>query len=189
MAEYKITRATHKDYIHQILALQRANLKSALTTEEIKREGFVTCEHDIDLLVKMNQPDQHIISLFKDQVVGYCLVMSPIWRNELEVLKSMFDKIESTKYKNNLISPDSYIVVGQVCIHKDHRKKSLLRKMYQHYKECLSPSYQYCITEIATSNVRSLHAHEANGFKHLLSYKSEDGKSWELVIWDWSEFN
>ena len=76
--------------------------------------------------------------------------------------------------------------MGQVCIDKQHRRKGLFKKMYDHFREQLSPHYKYCITEVATSNVRSLQAHEAVGFKNLLSYKADDGKDWELIVWDWS---
>ncbi len=182
-----ITKVSSDNQLEQILALQQANLKTSLTTDEILSEGFVTCKHDFDLLKKMNQPNPHVIILDKDSVVGYCLVMSPNWRGELDVLDSMFERIEHTSFQNQNILSTDYIIVGQVCIHKDYRGKGLFRRMYQFYKGCLADQFKYCITEVEASNVRSLEAHRALGFCTLLCYQPGDGHDWELIIWDWKQ--
>jgi len=181
---YTISQAS-EELLPQIKSLQLKNLKSSLTSEEVESEGFVTCDHTLALLAKMNQPDGHIISLYNGEVVGYCLVMSPVWREALDVLKPMFEKIDSLSYQGRRLSQSKYVTMGQVCIDKDHRKKGLFKKMYDHYRECLSPKFEYCITEIASENMRSRNAHKHVGFKDLHSYKTEAGLSWELVIWDW----
>lgn len=185
-AVYEITQVSSDDQIFQILKLQSENLKRSLSLESITNDGFVTCEHDFTLLKKMNEPDAHIIAQNDGVIVGYCLVMAPRWRNELDVLRMMFEKIESTKWKSKKILPTDYITMGQVCIHKDHRSKGLFKKMYNYYKKQLSDQFKYCVTEVATENLRSLNAHGAVGFQKLFSYIADDGKSWELIIWDWT---
>jgi hypothetical protein len=59
--------------------------------------------------------------------------------------------------------------------------------MYQHYQDCLSLTYKYCIAEIATKNKQSLEAHEAVGFVTVQGYVAEedDAIRWEWVLWDW----
>ena len=186
MSAYKIHQVERDQQIYEILTLQSLNHKTSLSSKEIIDEGFVTCKHDFPLLKKMNYPCPHIIATFKGEVVGYCLVMSDDHRDELEVLQSMFKMIERQSIDGQLIESKDYIAMGQVCIDKQHRRKGLFKKMYDHFREQLSIHYKYCITEVATSNVRSLQAHEAVGFKNLLSYKADDGKDWELIVWDWS---
>ena len=110
---YTITQASTDQHILDILALQRKNVKQVLTTGDIEVEGFVTCEHDFALLKKMNQPDGHIIALSDEIVVGYCLVMSPLWRDEVEVIRSMFDTIEKSSWNGQAILPEDYVVMGQ----------------------------------------------------------------------------
>ena len=183
---YTVTQASKDQHIHDILRLQPPNVKQVLSSNEIDVEGFVTCEHDFELLNKMNQPDGHIIAVADDTVVGYCLVMSPIWRNEVEVIQAMFDAIEKMSWHGRPILPEDYVVMGQVCIDKSFRKRGVFRSMYQYYKEVLSSKFKYCITEVATSNHRSLNAHSAIGFENLLSYVAPDQKSWELILWDWN---
>jgi len=187
MPDYKIGQVRENQQISQILKLQLDNHQTALLDDEIIKEGFVTCKHEFQLLQRMNQPIPHIIATWEDRVVGYCLVMSIEHRNALEVLKSMFQMIEQLQYNGQDLTKGGYVTMGQVCISKEHRKKGLFKKMYHHFRERLSPDYDYCITEVATSNTRSLQAHEAVGFENLLSYKADDGKSWELIIWDWTK--
>lgn len=181
---YIITQAD-SEHLKQIKSLQIKNLKSSLDPIEVEREGFVTCDHTIELLAKMNQPDGHIIALHDNQVVGYCLVMSPRWREELDVLKPMFDKIDTLSYKGCPLS--NYVVMGQVCIDKEHRRQGLFRQMYDHFRKCLSPKFDFCITEIATENTRSRSAHQAVGFEDVHDYRSFDGINWALVVWPWIE--
>jgi len=134
----------------------------------------------------MNEPDGHIIALREDQVVGYCLVMAPKWRDQIEVLKPMFDKIDELSIQGRPLKQVPYVVMGQVCIAKEHRRKGLFQDMYNHFRQCLTSKYEYCITEIATENHRSRGAHERVGFSDLHSYVAQDGRSWEVVVWDWT---
>jgi len=184
---YTYTQVDGDSQIEEILQLQKKNLKSALDKDVIVTDGFVTCDHDLKLLKKMNTPHSHVIGVFDSKVIGYCLVMSPIWKDELEVLKSMFAMIERQSWDNKMITSSDYITMGQVCIDKEHRGKGVFRKMYDHYRHVLSPHFKYCITEVATSNHRSRDAHQAIGFEPLLSYQASDGHSWELIIWDWNK--
>jgi len=182
---YHYQQASTASHLQQISALQVKNLKRSLSDEEIKQEGFVTCEHSIELLTNMNHPDGHVIASADNDVVGYCLVMSPLWRDEIEVLKPMFERIDELKYKDTPLKEASYVVMGQVCIDKVHRQQGIFRSMYHHFKDCLRTSYDICITEIASDNIRSRDAHEAIGFKTLDSFRADNGQHWELVIWDW----
>ena len=56
------TTASTTEELLQILSLQRMNLKSSISAEEMNQEGFVTVEHDLDLLKRMNNACPHIIA-------------------------------------------------------------------------------------------------------------------------------
>ena len=53
------TSQTDQD-LTQILDLQKKNLTQSLSQEEISREGFVTVNHSVEVLKKMNYPDDYI---------------------------------------------------------------------------------------------------------------------------------
>jgi len=52
-----------------ILQLQKENLRPVLTKTEQQEEGFVTIQHDLPLLKKMNSPFPHTIAIRGDEVV------------------------------------------------------------------------------------------------------------------------
>jgi len=185
LASYIYTQLSKDEQLHQILELQKDNSKDVQTPVQWQKEGFVTCRHDYHLLLQMNMPYPHIVALREDIVVGYCLVMQIKWRDALEVLQSMFRIIDTLSGRGKPIQAVDYIVMGQVCVAQDHRGKGVFRGMYEHYRQCLSPHYKYCITEIATENTRSLGAHLSIGFVRLKSYTTPSGYSWNLVLWEW----
>ena len=48
-----------------------------------------------------------------------------------------------------------------------------------------SNKYDFAITEIAATNLRSLKAHRRIGFKEINTYLSPDKTEWVVVLWDW----
>ena len=177
------TTVTSDQELEQILELQQENLPTAISEETQKTEGFVTVHHSFDLLDPMNKACPHIIAKNGEMVVGYALCMHPKFGDEIEVLRPMFREIgrvinsPSTKLR---LKKDEFIVMGQVCIHKDFRKQGIFRKLYDHMQKEISPRFKAIITEVDRKNTRSLEAHYAIGFQTLSEYSS-DGKDWELI--------
>lgn len=173
-------RVTNDAELHEILQLQRLNIAQVLTSSEIEKEGFVTVQHNFDILKKMNSVCAHCIAKVNDNVVGYALCMDKRFKNDIEVLRSMFKEIDNSlvhqpkKYTN-------YIAMGQICINKDYRKKGIFRGLYNFMKEELKNEFNCVITEVDTKNVRSSNAHKSAGFKLLKTYFSDD-KTWELIL-------
>ncbi|MDH7446113.1 GNAT family N-acetyltransferase [Aquimarina sp. 2201CG14-23] len=179
MQQLKYTTVTSHQELEEILLLQQKNLTASISSEEKKKEGFVTVEHDFDILKKMNDQQPHIIAKDNDMVVGYTLCMTKDFCNDIEILKPMFSKI-----KKSLDPSKNYIVMGQVCIDKAYRGQGLFRGLYQQMKIELQEKYNLLITEVAANNLRSLHAHYAVGFKTLVIYEA-DNIEWHLIHWNW----
>lgn len=73
--------------------------------------------------------------------------------------------------------------MGQVCIDKAYRKQGVFRGLYNKMSQALSDNYSAIITEVDQTNLRSLNAHLAIGFKKLYSYRSKN-QDWEILIWN-----
>jgi len=168
-------RATSDKELEQILELQQKNLPSAVSLEEKIKEGFVTVTHSFEVLKKMNDVCAHIIAKSNNSVVGYALCMHPEFANEIEVLRPMFNEIETIVPKI-----ENYITMGQICIDKAFRKKGIFRKLYEHMQLALKPEFETIITEVDAKNTRSLQAHYAVGFTDLKVYTS-GGQDWKLI--------
>lgn len=171
-------KAGTNEELHQILELQQANILSSISKEESNSEGFVTVQHDFKILKAMNDICAHTIAKSNGKVVGYALSMVKEFKEDIEVLKPMFKKIDSC------VGPNlSYITMGQVCIDKAFRKQGIFRGLYNAMKEHVKQEFDAIITEVDKNNIRSLNAHYAIGFKMLYSYRSND-QDWELIIWN-----
>ena len=168
-----------------IVALQKANLAQHLTQEEIKTQGFVTVHHSFEQLKRLNDQEKHIIAKDNDRIVGYVLAMTKFSKFELPILIPMFNEFEIILYKNKIIAEYNYIVVGQVCIQKEFRGQGIVANCYAAYKKYYADKYDFVITEIATTNQRSLNAHKRIGFTEIHSYTAPDKEDWIIVLWDW----
>jgi RimJ/RimL family protein N-acetyltransferase len=171
--------------LEQILQLQRRNTVAALSIDEVAAQGFVTVQHDLDLLREMNQVDQHIIALRDQRVIGYALVMQREFEARLPILKPLFGQIRSLTHNGRSVEDYRYFIMGQVCVAKPFRGQGVFEGLYQCMRRCYGGRYDFVITEVATRNQRSIRAHEKVGFRLLRSYKH--GEQWDLIYWDWQE--
>ena len=77
------------------------------------------------------------------------------------------------------------MVVGQVCVDKQYRGQGIFDQVYVTYKNYYLNKYDFAITEIANTNIRSLNAQKRIGFKEIHSYLAPDNTEWVVVVWDW----
>lgn len=177
MISYQLT-STQKE-LEEILALQHTNLPKNLSLKEQQQEGFVSVEHTLALLQKMHSAHPHIIAKHQNKVIGYALCMLPNFRDEIALLAPMFKEID--QLINTFKHPLKYVVMGQICIDKSHRKKGVFKNLYEYMKQTVAPNYNAIITEVDVTNHRSSKAHKKIGFEVLKEYKSSE-QHWELIV-------
>ncbi len=96
----------------------------------------------------------------------------------------MISHTDQLYYNNRLLSSYNYYVMGQICVAKNYRGKGLVNIMYQHHKKLFQHLYDFVITDISTSNQRSVRAHEKAGFKTIHTYHDAMDQ-WNVVLWTW----
>ncbi len=180
------TSQTDQD-LQQILDLQKRNLTQALSQEEIDREGFVTVNHRLEDLKKMNSFEHSVIAKEDNIVVAYLLAMTKKSKLDIPVLAPMFEVFDQVAYREKKISEYNYLVVGQVCVAKEFRGKRILDECYRAYKERFQTKYDFAITEISQKNIRSMKAHQRIGFETTHEYRDSNGIDWNIVLWDWGK--
>jgi L-amino acid N-acyltransferase YncA len=168
-----------------ILSLQKANLAQSLTPGEILSQGFLTVDHSLALLKKLNDYEKHVIAKDHDKVIGYVLAMTKQSKFDIPILFPMFNVFDAILYKGKKISGYNYIIIGQVCIEKKYRGQGIFDNCYAAYKAYYFDKYDFAITEIAKTNLRSLNAHKRIGFIEIHSYVGPDQTEWIVVIWNW----
>jgi ribosomal protein S18 acetylase RimI-like enzyme len=183
-----IKRVTDFSELEAIRALQEENLKKNLTSEQVETQGFVTAEYSIDFLRTLHAESPSVIAKDKDRVVGYALVVLPSVRHQHELLADLFNAIDRIEYNQRLLRDSKYVVVGQLCVAREYRGLGIVQKMYQYYKDSLAQDFDYCITDVAENNPRSLQAHKKSGFQ-IVATLQYGGLDWNIILWDWKEHN
>lgn len=177
-SEITYHRAQTTEELNEILKLQEANLRHLISEEEKQKEGFVTLQHDFDMLKKMNDACAHSIAKHNGKVIGYALSMLQEFKKDIPLLIPMFTEIDLVlKAQNQKLN---YIAMGQICVDKGYRGSGVFRGLYQYMAEELNHEFDAIITEVDSKNRRSSNAHSAIGFKVLKTYTSND-QLWELI--------
>jgi ribosomal protein S18 acetylase RimI-like enzyme len=171
--------------LEEIKSLQDKNLKRNLSDQEAEVQGFVTAEYSIEFLETLHQESPSVIAKDGGLVVGYALVALKSIRHHHELLSDLFDNIDKIEYNNQSLKYSNYVVVGQLCVAKNYRGQGLVQQMYQHFKSSLSWKFDYCLTDVAKNNPRSLKAHLITGFQ-VIDTLNYVGIKWDIVLWDWT---
>ncbi len=169
-----------------ILALQQANLRRNVPVPVQAEQGFVTVEHNPQVLTRMNQAAPSIIAKEDDTVVGYALTMLPEFGTAVPELFPLFTLIDSLTYQEKPIRDYSWYVMGQVCVAEGYRGQQVFDRMFQHHYEVYRNRFQLLITDISATNTRSLRAHKRVGFEPIHEFHDPIiGETWVVVLWDW----
>lgn len=178
----RIAAASTDRQLEGILALQRRNLRQALTPLAQNTDGFVFAEHTLPILQEMAARLPQVVALDGDEVVGYNLALHPDLRGALPRLAPMFDQFDRTVFRGVPLPSYRYAIGGQVCVDHGWRGRNLMRRLYEGTREHLAPEYQLIVTEVAPRNQVSLRAHLRMGFETAGSY--HDGEeAWHVVAW------
>lgn len=172
-------RVTTLEELNEILKLQKKNLGEVLSNDEKRVEGFVTLQHDLKILKKMNDACAHIIAKQDGDIVGYALSMLKNFKNDIPLLIPMFMQIDKAVKQQSLSS--NYIAMGQICVDKKARGQGVFRGLYHFMAQEFKHDFDAIITEVDTKNERSLNAHKAVGFEFLKNYTSNN-QLWEVIV-------
>lgn len=182
--DVKIDLAKTEQDLIEILALQLANHRQHIPAQQGIEEGFVTVKHNLVLLTEMNKVAPQIIAKVNGKVAAYALVMLPSFGKLIPELVPMFKMLQTLSFEGKPIVDYEYYVMGQVCIDANYRGIGIFDKLYQKHKDIYAFEFDLCITEISTSNWRSMRAHERVGFTTIHTFKDAIDE-WNVVAWNW----
>jgi acetyltransferase (GNAT) family protein len=179
-----IKRVSDKQEVLGIKRLQSENLKGNLTAEEMQREGFLTAEYTLEFLETLNAIEPSIIAVDNDKVVGYALVVTKKSIGHHGLLDDLFRQVDNYSFNGDQLKDTNYVLVGQLCVAKTHRRIGVVQGMYDFYRKALWRKYNYCVTDVDEKNPRSIKSHLKTGFG-ILGTITYAGNRFYVVIWDW----
>lgn len=179
-----VKRVESKVELQGILDLQEANLRVNIDADTAASQGFLTAKYTMAYMKVMHAASPSIIAKEGDRVVGYALVATEEVRDGHDLVADLFNVIDTKTYKGQLLKEVNYVVVGQLCVGEGYRGQGLVKRLYDHFRDCLSSQYEYLITDVAQANTRSLNAHKKSGFQ-VIDTLIYAGIGWDIVLWDW----
>ncbi|OIN58721.1 GNAT family N-acetyltransferase [Arsenicibacter rosenii] len=183
----QITLARTEADLQGILTLQQKNLTKNLPADIQSQQGFVTVEHDPDVLRKMNEAAPHVIAKDGDTVVGYAITMLSQFGESVPELVPLFARLDSLEYNGRSLGSQRYYVMGQICVGEGYRGQGIFDKLYQFHRETYSDRFDVFVTDISERNTRSQRAHERVGFRPISRFYDENlNETWIIVVWDWT---
>jgi ribosomal protein S18 acetylase RimI-like enzyme len=177
------TTAQTNDDLRQILTLQAANLKTNISEDVKKSQGFVTVCHSWEEIGLLHRNTPQIVAKDGDRVVGYALAMLPSLGEYIADLKPMFELFTRIPWRDKMLSESNYYVMGQVCVAEPWRGQGVFDGLYQHHRTVYSPAYELLVTEVSKSNTRSMRAHERVGFRTIHEHQ-DHVDTWNVVAWE-----
>jgi len=182
---YTPTLVTNSYELQQVAALSKENLRIGLSEEEKQTQGFITWEYPFRLLQQLHSIAPSVIVKYNEEVVGYALTAckeAAVFQPEMV---PMIAHLETLFFCDKPIKENTYYIMGQVCIAKAHRGKGVFEMLYQHHKIVFQPQFELLVTEVSTSNHRSIQAHRKLGFQTINTYRDAVDE-WDVVVWDWN---
>jgi hypothetical protein len=171
--------------IQQIAALSNANLSTNISQVTKAKEGFVSWVYTPEILQTLHAIAPSVIVMDGDILAGYALTLTP------ECLASYPPAIPSYEHASTLthngisLGSQRFYIMGQICVALPYRGQGLVDTLYAGHKKFYSPQYDLLVTEIATTNPRSLKAHQKVGFQVIDTHHDPQGH-WDVVAWDWT---
>jgi ribosomal protein S18 acetylase RimI-like enzyme len=182
MVEIQLAKTSEE--LIEVLELQQANLRKNISEEEAATQGFLMAEYDLDFLEMLQKNSPGILAKDGEKVVGYSLVALPDTARHHPLLADLVANIERCAHVGKPIT--NYAIVAQLCVSKDYRGQDLVQKLYGGFQEHYASRFDFCITDVAKANARSLKAHQKRGFQ-VIDSLSYGGIGWDIVLWDWNK--
>jgi hypothetical protein len=175
--------------IQAVLRLQAANHPSVLSAEAMASQGFVTVQHDPEVLRQMSQVTPGIVAVADEQVVGYALVMPRTFAADVPILAPLFAMVETLSWNDvPLATNPRWFVMGQICVAADYRARGVFDGLYLAMAGHYHDRYDFTVTEVAARNTRSLRAHARVGFETLHVYPdATTGERWHVIALDFAQ--
>ena len=159
MARVVFRRAQPPDY-PAILRLQSANFIANLSAEE-RKEGFLSAQFAPGQVSRMAEDLGTTLATSNGEVLGFLCA----FRNEFDhgspVIAKMLDAYDRVTFDGKPLRSYRSYIYGPVCIHRDHRRRGLLRGLYEAQQQDLAGQFDVGVAFVSRSNPYSLDAHIA----------------------------
>ena len=156
-AQYR--RARPEDY-DSILRLQAANYIGNLT-EEQRKEGFLSAQFSRAQIAAAASDLGIAVALVEGDLAGSLCAFRRNFDHGSPVIARMLASYDDARLDGRPLSAFNSYVYGPVCIAREHRRRGLLRGLYEFQRRDLSGRFEAGVALVSRDNPHSMQAHVA----------------------------
>ena len=150
-------RAMPADYA-AIGQLNSANYIANLSEDE-RRDGFLSAVFSLEQTAAMAEDLGTTVAIVEGELVGFLCAFRNDFDHGSPVVAKMIESYERLSFRGKRLNAYNSYAYGPVCIARAHRRKGLLRGLFQEQKRELAGRFEIGVALIARTNQHSFDAH------------------------------
>jgi hypothetical protein len=150
-------RAMPDDY-SPIVRLNAQNFVANLGEDE-RRDGFLSAVFSLELVAAMAEDLGITVAFDGQDFAGFLCAFRNGFNHGSPVVAKMIDSYDRMRFEGKPLSAYTAYAYGPVCIERVHRRKGLLRGLYETQKQTLAGQFEVGVALIARDNPHSMAAH------------------------------
>jgi len=158
-SEFVFRRAVPEDCA-AILRLQSANYIANLSDEE-RKDGFLSAQFTLEQTAAMAEDPGTMVAVVDNSLAGFLCAFRREFDTGSPVIAKMLDSYDRVTFEGKPLSSFNSYMYGPVCIAREHRRRGLLRGLYEAQKKDLAGRFEVGVAFVSRSNPHSLQAHVA----------------------------
>lgn len=152
-------RALPRDFA-AIVELNSDNFVANLAAED-RRDGFLSAQFTLEQTAAIAADLGTMVAIVDDHVAGFLCAMRNEFDHGSPVVAKMIESYDRMRFEGKLLSKYRSYIYGPVCIDRAHRRKGLLRGLFEAQKQDLAGQFEIGVALIARNNPHSFKAHVA----------------------------
>jgi len=157
MSDIEYRRALPADYT-AIVRLNSANFIANLSENE-RENGFLSAVFTLKQIAAMAEDLGITVANVDGNLAGFLCAFRNDFDHGSPVVAKMIESYDRVQFEGQLLSRYNSYAYGPVCIDRSHRRKGLLRGLYDAQKQELTGQFEVGVALIARNNPHSMQAH------------------------------
>ena len=159
LSESVFRRAVPED-CPAILRLQSANYIANLSDEE-RKDGFLSAQFTLEQTAQIAEDLGTMVAVVDNRLAGFVCAFRREFDTGSPVIAKMLDSYDRVTFEGRPLNSFNSYIYGPVCIAREHRRRGLLRGLYEAQKRDLAGRFEVGVAFVSRSNPHSLQAHVA----------------------------
>lgn len=157
-SKFEVATACASDF-DQVVTLQKANALLALP-EDARGDGFLSSDFTAEHFEQMAQSVDLVVAREAGKVIGFLCASTLDFNRNMPLPAAMMQRFPHLKIRSRNFDEVLSYITGPVCVEKSYRGQGVFEALYNKLFDATAMNYDVALAFIATSNPRSLKAHE-----------------------------